>query len=404
MGVDQKLRFKLEGETSINHSNRNAVIEQPKQNVFKVPSNHRSVKDYFKVQKKPNVPVKPFVDSEKRIEQSQSVRADSTTVMDVPDLIPLYEFQYETPRKQTPKFPSRFLTKPKGIPSPMMIETPIQKKIQAQSNGAIGGFVTANSIFHNNKEETNVRNHVKVVDSQSVGVLDELSELDDEFMDLVFDEFEEMKNTDKECESRNILYTVPPPVDRFDDSISSILGRKCHVKPIDTITDEFEDDDDDDDNSNEQPKQVNQVIGNANTFLAEDEQPPNGDRQRSNGDKQLLKSVKQTPNGDKQTFEILSSDERIKPRIVAMNPPKPIIRKKTVNNYRYMEPARMEHSSQPIRNNYVRPTNSMSFDSPKLERKKLRPSINDLILNGEKQSEDGRGTLRMLPKPRRYLL
>lgn len=338
----------------------------------------RTLKDYFKVQKAPTEKTvnKSMVNSQ-RIEPSRNINREISTSVSItkPNPLSIYDFSYVPTPIQTPQLSIQLAPEKHISNSPFPIETPIREKIQALTtlNRTKCGFVTAKSMFVNTEEMNNTQQSEPILINKSQAKDAFMDELDDDFFDLIINEWEDNQRTTK-----NIATVLPPPLPLANNNniIGKILGRSCQIPMNNPIHNDFDDDNDVQEINNPPvPAQMNQMSQQSvHSFFLED-----------------------VPESDEVSIEKSPTEPELRRQIVTMNSPRPNFGKKSIINFSYVEPSRMEHLSQSSR---ARPPNSLSLESPKLERKKLRPTIDELIHNGEKRNHDKCSTVRTMPKPK----
>lgn len=416
--------------------------------MFRNPSNNRTVEEYFKVQKKP---------TEEEHTIFSSNYHDSTTQGSTSSSIPLYNFDYRTTPRESPDFFNRAPFEPILHPmkSPEVIETPIRKKIDVQKgiSRPIGGFVTAKSIFnrgHNIEAKKLVvkpsgDNRSKKIDTCNgktipVANTDYSSEFDDDFMDLIFDEIDELeKSRNNQCGTKNNIAVAKGSngAKKIENSIDKILGRPCKVT-LTSPTTMSSDEDEDSLNNFEVTVRDDQMQCNINSFLNEseftptprehsctksltesaktssrvetfDSQPqmifskerPYSNNQRNTCfrkvDEYLKPGFSKTPttsDGTERSDHSSTGSFMLTPRMDITKSQQKNLGKMSLSSFQYVPPTQMLFVSQSGQNGATRSSRSAMLDSPVFERKKLRPSITDLMQNAEKKREKENETRR----------
>lgn len=385
------------------------VIRKPLKAFANNQSKQRStMTDYFRIQKQPNASASSENDSgndgfngEKRIEKNRNVIDNQFTTSAIQDSMGLYDFTYDATQTQSNQRTAHMITKPKlkPIPSQNTVTTQIRAKIQAQKplNQSNNGFVTAESIFKPkiNSKQTNGNQQNDKQNGQSKKN-NRLSS--NSFFDIN-NLFEDENNADEVNKNevgplKSIVNVVPECNVQDNDTISDVLGIKCKSIADHVIQNDF------DDESDEFTEQVPKSLTcDENAFLAIEEYSPLSDEQIYEKSPEKTQSTIKPTNGNQLSTDIIeiNSDNRstsnnqmtdeIGTRIKMMKPLKHSIGKSFLSSYAYKAPTRMQHSTQP-------------FESPQLERKKPRPTIEEMIIKGEQSFDDGTSTIRTMPKQR----
>lgn len=390
------------------------IITQPpyrKENVMRKPLKHiannqsmqkSTMTDYFKIQKQPNASaVSKFNScSETRIEKNGDVNGNNqvtTSTSFRPNSMTLYDFTYDVSQSQSSQRTTHFNDKPilKPIPSQNTVETPIRAKIQAQkavNQWSNNGFVTAQSIFMPkcNSEQTNGNQQNGHQNGQPKKLNrfggNKLYDIDNLFEDTNEDD-KVNKNTVGTLKSIVNIGSVASTQD--NDSISDILGIKYKSIADHVIENDF------DDESDESTDEVSDSLtSDENAFLAVEEYAPLCDEQMlEETQKNTQFTIKSTNGNDRLSTDTIKTNniqmfDEIGTHIKMMKPLKPSIGKSFLTSYAYKSPSRLQYSSQPV-------------ESPQLERKKPRPTIDEMITKGELNFDNNAtSTIRTMPKPK----
>lgn len=379
------------------------VIVDPLKQIANGQSKQKStMTDYFKIKKQPNASAPSEFHSHNNGFDGEKMNAKNGNATDnqaafKQNSMALYDFSYDTTQTQSNQRTTNSTVKPilKSIPSQNNVLTQIRAKIQAKKalNLSNNGFVTAQSIFKpkNNSDQTN--------GSQPNGKQnDPLKKLNriggKTFYDI--DNLFEAETKDGEVNEntvggalKSIVNVIPDSSTEFDDTISDILGIKCKSITDHVIQNDFDDESDESDS----------LTCDENAFLAVEEYTPLCDEQvieKTPGKAQL--PIESTNGNDRRSTDTIATNtdkcsnnnqmsDDIGTQIKMMKPLKQSIGKGFLSSYAYKAPSRMQHSSQP-------------FESPQLERKKPRPTINEMIIKGEQSFDDGTSTIRTMPKPK----
>lgn len=385
--------------------NRNDnVIKKPVKQIANNQSKQNStMTDYFKMQKHPNASApskyhshKNGFDGEKRIEKNGDAidNQATTSTISKQDSVALYDFGDCATSTQASQRTANFIEKPilKPIPSQNTLLTQIRAKIQAQQAVTNNGFVTAQSIFKPkiNSDQTNGNQP----NGKQNGQPKKLNRFCGDILYDINNLFEDINENDKvnkntEGTSKSIVNVNFDSSTQENDTVSDMLGIKCKSLADHVIQNDFD----------EESNEFDSLTCDENAFLAVEEYTQLCDEQvieksrkktqfpiePTNGNDRLSVDTIET-NTDKRSNNNQMSDD-IETQIKMMKPLKQSIGKSFLNSYAYNAPPRMQHSSQPV-------------ESPQLERKKPRPTINEMIMKGERGFDDGTSAIRTMPKPR----
>lgn len=388
------------------YRNENVIRKPLKPKANNQSKQKSTMTDFFQIRKQPNATVPSENDSckkdfngENRIEKNGNAIDNPVTAPTIlrQDSMALYDFTYDATQTQSKQRTAHLIEKPKLKPirSQNTSSTQIRAKIQAQKalNQSNNGFVTAQSIFKPkiNSEQTNgnQQNGKQNFEPKKISRLGGSSFYDIE--NLFEDRNKDIEvNKNRAGPLKSIVNVVPESNIQGNNTISDILGIKCKSIADHVIQNDF------DDESDESAEEVSDSLRcDENAFLAIEEHTTLCDEIYEKSPEERQSTIKPTNENARLSTDIIETNadnrynnnqmsDEIGTHIKMMKPLKHSIGKGFLSSYAYKAPPRLQHSSQP-------------FESPQLERKKPRPTIDEMIIRGEQSFDGGISTIRTMP-------